>query len=252
MTADVATVVRSYLRAYEARDRRAFADLLAPGFRFTSPLDDAIDAARYFERCWPGGAGTTFRVEKLLVDGDEAFVQYEARRGDGAPFRNVEHIRVAGDEIAEIVVYFGSSAGEAEAEAEVRALIECNAKAVHDKDVPARTANNAEDIVAFDVVGPLQRVGAPALRRRAEEWFSTFQGAIHWDTQDLRITASRDVAFCHGLAHIRGTGSNGAVDMWIRSTVGLRRIDGRWMITHDHGSVPFDPETGKARPDLTP
>jgi ketosteroid isomerase-like protein len=33
--------------------------------------------------------------------------------------------------------------------------------------------------------------------------------------------------------------------MWLRSTMGLRKIDGTWTITHEHTSVPFD-ATGAA------
>ena len=28
-------------------------------------------------------------------------------------------------------------------------------------------------------------------------------------------------------------------DVWVRATVGLRKIDGRWKIIHEHASVPF-------------
>jgi ketosteroid isomerase-like protein len=27
--------------------------------------------------------------------------------------------------------------------------------------------------------------------------------------------------------------------MWFRVTLGLRRIDGKWLVTHEHSSVPF-------------
>jgi ketosteroid isomerase-like protein len=43
-----------------------------------------------------------------------------------------------------------------------------------------------------------------------------------------------------------------AVDMWVRSTMGLQRRDGVWVITHEHNSVPFDAESGKASLDLAP
>ncbi len=42
------------------------------------------------------------------------------------------------------------------------------------------------------------------------------------------------------------------VDMWFRTTLGLRKLAGRWLITYDHGSVPFNPENGKASLDLKP
>ena len=40
--------------------------------------------------------------------------------------------------------------------------------------------------------------------------------------------------------------------MWVRATTCYRKIDGTWMITHEHQSVPFDTESGKASLDLEP
>ena len=71
--------------------------------------------------------------------------------------------------------------------------------------------------------------------------------------RDLRITAGDDVAFAHYLYRVTGTMTNGtAVDMWVRTSMGLRQIDGTWTIVHVHTSVPFDPESGEAAVDLTP
>ena len=30
-----------------------------------------------------------------------------------------------------------------------------------------------------------------------------------------------------------------AQDLWFRATLGFRKIDGEWTITHEHSSVPF-------------
>ncbi len=46
--------------------------------------------------------------------------------------------------------------------------------------------------------------------------------------------------------------SGDEVDMWVRATLGCRRIDGTWRVVHDHESVPFDPETGQAQLGLQP
>jgi SnoaL-like domain len=43
-----------------------------------------------------------------------------------------------------------------------------------------------------------------------------------------------------------------AVSMWQRSTVCLRKIDGEWTVTHQHSSVPFDGQSGRASLDLKP
>ena len=63
-----------------------------------------------------------------------------------------------------------------------------------------------------------------------------------------------DVAFCHGLTHMTGTKTDGEqVDLWFRSTVGLRRTAAGWQITHEHDSTPFYMDgSGLAATDLKP
>jgi len=40
--------------------------------------------------------------------------------------------------------------------------------------------------------------------------------------------------------------------MWFRSTMGLQKNSGRWQITHEHISEPFDMQTFRALLDLKP
>jgi PhnB protein len=48
------------------------------------------------------------------------------------------------------------------------------------------------------------------------------------------------VAFCTSLNRMRGTKTDGEqVDLWYRHTLGLRKVEGRWQIAHEHESVPF-------------
>src|SRR5256885_1812229 len=71
--------------------------------------------------------------------------------------------------------------------------------------------------------------------------------------RDVRIVASKDVAFIHCLQRTSGTLKGGLKDeMWVRITSGLRKINGKWLIVHDHVSVPVDFVTGKAVFDLKP
>ena len=135
----------------------------------------------------------------------------------------------------------------------IRALIDERVKAVRAKDIDGAMSNVSADILSFDVVNPLLYVGSEALRKRAEEWFSSFQGPIGFEVRDLRIAAGDDVAFSHSLNHVSATRTDGgALDMWWRATVCYRKIDGKWMVTHEHQSVPFDVESGKASLDLKP
>jgi ketosteroid isomerase-like protein len=107
--------------------------------------------------------------------------------------------------------------------------------------------------LSFDVVDPLQKIGSDALRKRAEEWFSSFQGPIGYEIRDLGITAGDDMAFSHGLSHVSATKSDGGLlDMWWRTTVCFRKTAGKWTVTHEHNSVPFNVESGNASLDLKP
>ena len=125
--------------------------------------------------------------------------------------------------------------------------------ALRAKDVNGRTAGYAADVVVFDVINPMQHVGLDGLRQRLEKWFSTFTSPIDCEMRDLSIAAGNDVAWCHFLNRFSGsTRAGGALDMWVRFTVCLRKIDGHWMVTHEHASVPFDVETGRASVDLAP
>lgn len=105
----------------------------------------------------------------------------------------------------------------------------------------------------FDVVSPLRYTGSEAVRGRVEEWFALYDGPIGYEVRDLSITVGEGVAFCHCLYHINGTRTDGGtVDMWVRATLCLCRVGGTWQIMHEHQSVPFDPESGKAALDLKP
>ncbi|MGZ3311677.1 MAG: nuclear transport factor 2 family protein [Xanthobacteraceae bacterium] len=68
-------IIRSMFAAYRSKDRGTVEALLTDDLTFTSPYDDAIDKAAYFERCWPNSERIrTHLLEKILEQGSEAFV----------------------------------------------------------------------------------------------------------------------------------------------------------------------------------
>jgi uncharacterized protein (TIGR02246 family) len=146
-----------------------------------------------------------------------------------------------------------AATGKAIDELQLRALIDERVRAVRTKDVNGSVSSLAPDVLSFDVVNPLQQIGSDASRKRAEEWFSSFQGPIGYEIRDLKITGGSDVAFSHCLSHVSATRTDGgALDMWWRTTLCFHKSDGKWMVTHEHNSVPFDVESGKASLNLEP
>jgi uncharacterized protein (TIGR02246 family) len=138
-------------------------------------------------------------------------------------------------------------------EGEIRGLIDDWVKALRARDIDALVLNYVQDVVSFDVVNPLQRKGRDAVRKRAEEWISSWQGPINSEIRELSITADDNVAFSHHLSRFNGRRKGGGeIDMWIRATLCFGKIDGKWMVTHEHVSVPFDPQSGQASLDLKP
>lgn len=130
--------------------------------------------------------------------------------------------------------------GPADEHTRIHQLIEAWAAALRAKDLDRVVSHYAVDVVSFDLAPPLQCTGRAALRENLAAWFPTFRGPIGYEVRDLTVTASHDVAVCRSLNRISGTRTDGQeTDVWVRVTIGCRRIDGRWLISHEHASVPF-------------
>ena len=142
---------------------------------------------------------------------------------------------------------------KATVEAHIRGIIEERVKAIRAKDINALMSNYASDAVSFDALNPLQNNGSDAGRKRAEAWFASYQSSINYEIRDLHVKAGEAVAFCHYLYRVSGTTTSGEqVDMWVRATICFSEAEGKWVVTHEHDSVPFDVETGRASLDLKP
>ncbi|WP_369232634.1 nuclear transport factor 2 family protein [Streptomyces sp. R21] len=103
------SVVEAAFRHYRSQDRDAALPLYADDFTFTSPRDDHIDKAAFFERCFP--TADRFKEQRLLhvtpVDRELVLVYYEYELMTGDRYRNVEAITVREGLIREVQVFFG-------------------------------------------------------------------------------------------------------------------------------------------------
>jgi ketosteroid isomerase-like protein len=110
MPAQKAEIIRAIFAAYLSNDRKAVEDALTDDFRFTSPYDDEIDKTTYFARCWRNSDWIErHQLERIFVEGDEAFVTYQCLAKGGKSFRNTEFFSFEGDRIKSIDVYFGAT-----------------------------------------------------------------------------------------------------------------------------------------------
>ena len=108
--ADKTGIIRALFAAYLANDRGRVEEFFTADFRFTSPYDDALDKATYFARCWKGADWIArHELERIVIDGSEAFVTYLCVAKNGKSFRNTEFFSFQGDKINRIDVYFGAA-----------------------------------------------------------------------------------------------------------------------------------------------
>jgi ketosteroid isomerase-like protein len=120
----------------------------------------------------------------------------------------------------------------------IRAVVEGLWSAIGAKNAEKAVSHYAPDFVQFSLAPPLRSIGPDP--KTLEAWFATWRGPIAHESREQTITVGRDVAFCTSLDRMTGTKTDGAeVALWFRSTLGLRKIDGRWLIAHEHESVPF-------------
>ena len=138
-------------------------------------------------------------------------------------------------------------------EADIRQLIDRLVEAVRTMDLDSVKPIYAPDIVSFDIVPPLQHVGAEAKWKNWVDVFTAYQRPLGYQARDLTVVVGDDVAFGYSLNRISGTLKNGnSTDYWVRWTACFRKIDGSWLIAHDHVSVPLDVQSGRALLDLKP
>jgi ketosteroid isomerase-like protein len=125
-------------------------------------------------------------------------------------------------------------------EQQIRDLIERWVSAVHAGDMATVLADHAADIVMFDVPPPQQGV------RGIDDYRDSWPGFFEWqesgalfEIESLEVTAGADVAFAFALLRC-GTPEDFArlPDQRLRLTIGLRKIEGRWTVTHEHHSFP--------------
>jgi len=123
-------------------------------------------------------------------------------------------------------------------EAAIRAVIHAWTQGIAAKNTAMVVAQLAPEVVQFDLAPPL-RVNDPD-PEGLESWFATWRDAIGYEFAELSVTAGADVAFCYGLVRLTGSRTDGSEsEMWFRSTLCLRKVEGVWKIAHLHQSVPM-------------
>jgi len=143
--------------------------------------------------------------------------------------------------------------GDPAAAQEIRGWLDHWTKAVSAKDVDRVMELYTDDVVAYDVVPPVQYVGKAAYRADWQQFFYQYESDLRVETRDLHVGASGELGYATGLQMISGMLKHGQKSgVWVRFTSLYRKVNGKWLDFHDHVSVPVDIEYGKALLDLKP
>ncbi len=130
-------------------------------------------------------------------------------------------------------------------DAQVLAVVRAWEKAIQNGDIDGILANHTGDILMFDVPEPMQARGTEEYRGTWDLFFDYGKpGPDVFVIENLEITAGRgDVAFATGLLRI-----GGSPEPVCRLTLGLTKLEGRWLIAHEHHSAPHKVEARQAAP----
>jgi uncharacterized protein (TIGR02246 family) len=124
-------------------------------------------------------------------------------------------------------------------EAEIRSLMERWAKAVRGEDRAAIRRDHDGNILMFDVPAPLMTRGLEAYMASWDMFLAHVDKPVAFALSDIDVTCGADVAFATAIGNCVDVPPDGRREpLQFRLTMGLRKIDGRWRVMHEHHSVP--------------
>ncbi|WP_433788846.1 YybH family protein [Actinoplanes sp. CA-252034] len=138
---------------------------------------------------------------------------------------------------------------------EIQEVIERKAALLQTGDAKAILSHYAPGFVEYSLAPPLRQPGDRRDPAVLEQWMAGFEAPPRREVTRLEITTDGDVAFATSIDSLSAVprGSTEPFTLWFRVTLGLRRIDSHWLVTHEHESVPFEMDGSfRASTDLTP
>jgi uncharacterized protein (TIGR02246 family) len=127
-------------------------------------------------------------------------------------------------------------------EAAIRDVIEQWVLAIQRCDLDGVLSGHIDDLMMFDVPPPYNGVrGMDAYRDSWPPFFEWISSGAIFELVELDVTAGDTVAYAYALLRC-GTAESFATkpDVRLRVSMGLRKVDGRWLVAHEHHSFPME------------
>ena len=126
-------------------------------------------------------------------------------------------------------------------ETAIREIFDKWAAAVRAEDLNGIRANHSHDMLMFDVPLPLFSRGLDAYMDTWNLFYKSQVRPVVFNFDDVEITAGDDVAFITSIGRcVYIPSGRGPTKLQFRLTMGLRKVDGKWQIVHEHHSVPAE------------
>ena len=143
----------------------------------------------------------------------------------------------------------GTTLAAANDKADIEALEKRYTDAVLAKDLNGIMSCYApgNQLFVFDAVPPREYPSWDAYKKDWQELLGMFPGPLTYSLSEQSITVVGTVAYGHNIQTGQFTRKDGSkLDSVVRVTDVYRKIDGKWLIVHEHVSFPVDLDTGKA------
>ena len=140
-------------------------------------------------------------------------------------------------------------------EQKIRALAKELISAYENKDIKKIMSFYVpnETFVVFDLTPPPQFVGYKTEWKNYEDFYAAFPGEVDIDVAQFEVTVDGNMAFSHEFDTWRITDKDGKkLSFTGRETYVYQKTQGKWVIVHEHCSVPVDIVTGKALLQFSP
>lgn len=113
--------------------------------------------------------------------------------------------------------------------------------AIQAKDVDRIMSHyvKSDDLIVFDVLPPIEYRGWEAYRKDWQDFFGQVKSLDKADLSDLHAKSSGSLAYYSAKMHLEATMQDDKkINMDLRITDVLQKTGGKWLIIHEHVSVP--------------
>ena len=139
-----------------------------------------------------------------------------------------------------------------DAKTSLQTQVEAWAQAIISQDIEIIMSHYADNVRAFDAIGPLEFTGRDSYKAHWQKCMSSCS-LTAFEISAVETEVNDDLAACSFLNRCGGKDENGEEKAcWMRATQVYKNQDGRWLIIHEHFSLPFDMNSFEIQFDLTP